>query len=137
MLCYRTKRNGEAWKDREVPVRLTTTPCKFGGERYWFECPALGCGRRVAILYLGTIPACRHCFRLAYPSQRETEYDRAGRRADRIRERLGWEPGFLNGIGDKPKGMHWRTYERLVHDHNRNVNQSVGGFLERFRGNGI
>ncbi len=25
-----------------------------------------------------------------------------------------WEPGILNGHGGKPKGMHWRTYERLT-----------------------
>lgn len=47
-----------------------------------------------------------------------TPSNRATRRADRLRERLGWEPGILNGTGDKPKGMHWRTSERLKASHN-------------------
>ena len=27
---------------------------------------------------------------------------------------MGWEPGILNGEGLKPKGMHWRTFERAM-----------------------
>ena len=42
-------------------------------------------------------------------SQREPDYDRAARRVDRIRDKLGWEPGILNGKGWKPQGMHWHT----------------------------
>jgi hypothetical protein len=67
----------------------------------------------VAILFGGSIFACRHCHDLAYACQRERDDDRAARRADKIRSRLGWPPGILNGGGDKPKGMHWRTYWRL------------------------
>jgi hypothetical protein len=67
----------------------------------------------VAILFGGSIYACRHCHKLVYQCQRETDDDRAARRADTIRRRLGWEAGILNGEGDKPKGMHWRTFERL------------------------
>ena len=65
----------------------------------------------MAILYGGGIFACRHCYRLAYPSQRANWDDRAARRADRIRDKPGWEPGILNGNGWKPKGMHWNTFE--------------------------
>lgn len=61
---------------------------------------------------------CRQCYQLAYPSQREDAGDRAARRAHRIRDRLGWPGGVLEGGGwGKPKGMHWRTYERLCDDH--------------------
>lgn len=65
-------------------------------------------------LYVGRKLACRHCYNLAYPSQREANFQRSERRADKIRERLGWadDPDLMEGI--KPKGMHWRTYHRLV-----------------------
>ncbi|MGH9816034.1 MAG: hypothetical protein ACRD6I_08155, partial [Candidatus Acidiferrales bacterium] len=112
-LIYRHRSGGAEWMDEQYPVRIVRTRCKLGGSRAWFICPAVGCGRRVAILYGGGIFACRHCYRLAYSSQRETADDRAARRADKIRERLSWEPGILNGNGWKPKGMRWRTFERL------------------------
>lgn len=118
-VIYRHRNRDAEWQDMRLPVRLERTACQFGGERTWFLCPATGCGRRVAILYGGKIFACRHCYQLAYPVQREKDTDRHARRADKIRDRLGWEPGILNGEGCKPKGMHWQTFERLYDDHAR------------------
>jgi len=132
ILNYRHRSGGGDWKDENYPVWLDWTACNLGGQRPWFRCPALGCGRRVAILYGGGIFACRHCYRLAYPSQRETWDDRAARRADRIRAKLGWELGILNGEGLKPKGMHWRTFERLTAEHDAFVEQSLAGMVQRF-----
>ena len=87
----------------------------------------------MAILYSGEIFACRHCHQLAYPSQREAGYDRAARQADKIRERLGWESGILNGKGwTKPKGMHWRTFERLNAEYDALVAESLAGITEKF-----
>lgn len=132
ILCYRHKAGGADWKDEEYPVHLTWTECALGGRRPWFLCPAKGCGRRVAILYCGGIFACRHCYHLAYCSQREEPHDRATRRADGIRQRLGWDIGILNPPGDKPKGMHWRTYIRLLGDHHRWSNLALAGMLRQF-----
>lgn len=131
-LSYRHRAGGAEWKSEEYPVRLNWTACHFGGQRPWFVCPARGCGRRVAILYGGDIFACRRCYRLAYPSQREADYDRVARRAETIRRRLGWEPGILNGEGGKPRGMHWRTFERLADEHNALVEASLTGAARRF-----
>lgn len=114
------------------PIDLEWSPCSYGGKRPWFRCPAQNCGRRVAILYGGTVFACRHCNQLAYPSQRENIDDRATRKADKIRERMGWEPGILNGEGLKPKGMHWKTFERLCFFHNELVNLSLREAALRF-----
>ena len=88
----------------------------------------------MALLYLGGsgIFASRHCYKLAYAIQRETCDGRAARRADRIRDRLGWEAGILNGEGDKPKGMHWRTFNRQQAEHNDFVNASLVGIMQRF-----
>ena len=85
----------------------------------------------MAILYGGKVFACRHCHRLAYACQRENDGDRATRRADRIRERLDWEPGILNGGGGKPKGMHGRTFERLKAEHDAFVGVSLEEIARR------
>ena len=114
ILNYRSRSNGGEWQPMEYPVRLEWTGCNLGGRRAWFLCPGQGCGRRVAILYGGSVFACRHCHKLNYLCQRETDGDRAMRRADTIRRRLGWGAGIANPPGDKPKGMHWQTYLRLI-----------------------
>ena len=132
ILIYRHRSGGDEWKDEQYPVRIARTPCHLGGSRAWFICPALGCGRRVAILFGGGIFACRHCYRLAYASSREDAGDRATRRADRIRALLGWEPGILNGEGCKPKWMRWRTFDRLSAKHNQLVEQSMLGVALKF-----
>ena len=61
-------------RDLEYKIPLTTTPCYFGGKRYWFICPwhtnGVYCGRRVGVLYLGGhYFACRHCYNLTYSSR--------------------------------------------------------------------
>jgi hypothetical protein len=88
----------------------------------------------VAILYGGGIFACRHCYRLAYASSRDDAGDRAARRADRLRERLGWEAGILNGEGEggKPKWMRWRTFKRLAAEHDAFVDESLARMALRF-----
>jgi hypothetical protein len=130
-LDYRQRECGGDWRPMNYPVRLAWTGCNFGGRRVWWLCPAAGCGRRVAVLFGGAVFACRHCHRLAYRSQREADHDRASRRADKLRDRLGWEPGILNGSGIKPKGMHWRTFERLQAEHDAHVAQSLAGIVAK------
>ncbi|MGR8930341.1 MAG: hypothetical protein ACU836_06850 [Gammaproteobacteria bacterium] len=133
ILSYRYQKFGSDWQNVEYPVYLEKTNCHLGGERIWFNCPAQGCGKRVAILYGGRIFVCRHCHQLAYASTRENINDRAARKADRIRERLGWEAGILNANGTKAKGMHWKTFQRLQIKHDVLVNQSLGGIIKRLR----
>lgn len=134
ILDYRQRDHGGEWQAEKYPVHLDTTPCHMGGERHWFLCPARGCGRRVAVLYGGAIFACRHCYRLAYPSQRENPGDRAARKAGRIRDKLGWEAGILNGAEhwNRPKGMHQATFDRLRWKHDRFVSRALAGFAEQF-----
>ena len=53
-------------------IRLDTTPCNYGGKRYWWLCPV--CGKRVAKLHLrpeGRYFACRSCNYLTYRSCKE------------------------------------------------------------------
>ena len=136
-LDYRQRDRGGEWQAMNYPVRLAWTPCTYGGQRAWWLCPAVGCGRRVAVLYGGSVFACRHCQRLAYKSQRETPNDRAYRRANNLRDRLGWVPGVIHGAGVKPKGMHWRTYWRLRAIHDANVMQTLAGMSAKLKKMGL
>ena len=115
ILTYR-HRSGPSgkWKGVREPVALTWTACNFGGERPWFICPGAGCGRRVAVLYgPGRYFLCRHCYDLVYESQREDKMYRALRRAQKIRKHLGGSANMMEPFLEEPKGMHWKTYERL------------------------
>ena len=114
----------------EYPVMLDRTSCHFGGWRAWFRCPSPRCGRRVAVLFKGRYFACRHCLQLAYASQSERREERLARRADKLRERLGWE-------GDqrrRPRRMRRRTYERLRARYTDLVASSVAGMVRRLSG---
>lgn len=133
ILSYRHQRSGREWKHEEYPVYISRTRCNLGGARPWFICPVVGCRRRVARLYGGAVFACRHCHQLAYASSRESPGDRAARRADRIRKRLDWKPGFLNGDGWKPKWMRWRTFARLKLEHDRLVRLTCAEIAHKFR----
>lgn len=135
VLSYRNQNRhhyGGEWEPMTYAVRLDWTACGFGGRRVWWRCPAVGCGRRVAVLYGGRVFACRQCNRLAFRSQREGDDDRTTRRAETIRRRLGWEPGILNGNRLRPKGMHWRTFEQLRSEHDAHVKAALAGMAAKF-----
>ena len=120
-LSYRVKSTGEVVDQR---VLTQTSPCHLGGQRHWFTCPR--CSKRVAVLYApGRYFACRTCSELGYSTQKESAGDRAASRANKLRKRLGWAPGFLNGDGGKPKGMHWKTYWRIKSHHDALVQVSL------------
>ncbi len=99
-------------------VRIVSVPCRFGGSRPYFICPGVvngvACERRVAKLYgPGRYFLCRHCYRLAHASQSEGEWDRGLRKANKIRMRLGGDPGMAAPFPPRPKGLWRRTYARL------------------------
>ena len=52
--------NGEK-SNMNFEIELTTTPCRYGGKRYWFVCPlnknGQYCGKRVGVIYsIGKCP---------------------------------------------------------------------------------
>ena len=57
--------------ERTQTVRLTQTPCYFGGFRWWLLCP--NCNRRVFKLYLIAQYRCRHCHDLTYRSRKRNK----------------------------------------------------------------
>jgi hypothetical protein len=117
-LTYRARTAGAEWSDVAETVSIVRVPCRFGGARPYFICPGIVngvvCGRRVAKLYAsGGYFLCRHCHQLAHASQGEAVWERALRRASKVRRRLGGNPETTAPFPDRPKGMWRRTYERL------------------------
>jgi hypothetical protein len=117
-LSYRVRIDGGEWEDVAEAVRIVRVPCRFGGSRPYFICPGVvdgvACGQRVTKLHgAGRYFRCRHCYRLAHASQSEGTGDRAVRRANKIRQRLGGEPSRNAPFPQKPPNMHRSTYERL------------------------
>jgi hypothetical protein len=113
--CRYRQRGTEAWEDVRQVITLAWTACHYGGQRPWFLCP--GCQRRVAVLCGdGKWFLCRHCYQLPYGSQQETAEGRLLRKVRKLRERLGASINLLEPLWTKPKGMHWRTFDRLVQE---------------------
>ena len=80
-----TDRRTQEKRDYDYKIALTTTPCNFGGARYWFVCMLKKnggyCGRRVGKLYLApgaNYFGCRHCYNLSYQSRNECRLGRFG-----------------------------------------------------------
>lgn len=65
-------------------IHLVTTPCNYGGVRWWFSCPS--CNRRARVLYFNTKPKaqeleqaaieCRECLEIHYASQMASYIER-------------------------------------------------------------
>ena len=131
LLFRRTRGPSGEWEDVRECVPLFWTACNFGGERPWFICPGAGCGRRVAILYgPGKYFLCRHCYDLVYESKRDNAMYRALHKAQAIRERLGGSANMMEPFPEKPKGMHWKTYERLWWEHHEAEMEQLAGMRE-------
>lgn len=134
-LHYKTRPRGADWQDKRYQVTVGWTPCNYGGTRPWWLCPC--CGRRVAVLWGGSTYACRHCAQVSYESTRTAESSKPFERADNLRRRLGWCAGVANPQGDKPKGMHWRTYGRhlqKLNQHGIMAMRSTDRMMARLRG---
>ena len=139
-VMYRARGWGDGeWKPLEQRVPITWTACYFGGHRPWFVCSVYSggryCGRRVALLYgAGELFACRRCYGLAYASQREASYFRDVDKAQKIRIELGGSPNMSEAFPDKPKGMHWQTYERFRRAHDVAEASSITGLMRYIDG---
>ena len=101
----------------DFTVKIERTTCHYGGSRTWFRCPMAVCNRRVAVLYLDGVFACRRCHTLSYRTQRLGWLERILRNMETTKSRLGWHEGGNTVPGDRPKGMHVRTFERIRSKH--------------------
>jgi hypothetical protein len=89
-------------------IALDRTRCHFGGDRVWFLCP--GCKRRLAILLIVNQRfRCSRCHDIRYRTQSVDAIGRAWIAQGKQEERLLAD-------GQRPKGMHRATHERLQHE---------------------
>lgn len=102
---------------QDQTVQMVTSPCRYGGRRWWWVCPATG--RRCSKLYLpngGTrfLSRGRGAYRLPYASQNGSPMDRSHGRLARMHKRLGGEyRAFDDPLPTRPKWMRHCTYDRL------------------------
>jgi hypothetical protein len=118
-LSYAVRVGGGNWEEVAETIPIVHLRCRFGGSRLYFICPGprhgTNCKRRVAKLHLSRrYFLCRHCNQLAYASQYEQTWQRALRRANKLKQRLGIDVGIAEPFPEKPKGMWVRTYACLL-----------------------
>lgn len=108
---------GKQLEEVEDEVRVSWTYPHFGGRRAWIHCTRSRCGQRTNRLYLdGADLVCRSCAGIRYASKDRPAHERARIRADKIRVRLGGEPGPAGPLPLRPHGKHRRTFRRLLEE---------------------
>jgi hypothetical protein len=117
VLRYGARPLGDQSKQRndiQERVGLSFSSCNYGGRRPWFICPMPECDRRVTVLYLeGMNFICRVCASLTYECRRLDQRNRALLHTRKIRTRLGGNLTVTDPFPERPKGMHWTTYNLL------------------------
>ena len=113
-------------RDASQTIRLTATPCRYGGDRTWFECPV--CGGRAAVLFMraGRF-ACRQCQKVSYSSQSRSKSERGHAQYHQLHALI--EAG-------KPKWQRWATFNRLEDRFervNEQVNRSLMTLIQRLQ----
>jgi hypothetical protein len=84
-------------------AQIVSTPCNYGGRRWWFICPlnldGCACNRRVGVLYLAGSKyfGCRHCNNLTYTSSKESH------KFDSMFLKIGVDPKIGNKIFKEDK----------------------------------
>lgn len=91
-----TDRSSGEKTERDYTAQLVSTPCNYGGVRWWFICPLIKsgivCQRRVGVLYLGSAYfGCRNCFELVYQSSKDSHK----------MDRFFWSMGISPKIGKR------------------------------------
>lgn len=124
-----TDRDTEEKESFDYKVQLTTTPCNYGGVRYWFICPlankeGVGCNRRVGTLYQPPgfkYFGCRHCYKLTYDSRNrrissrypEIDYLYEHDKLEKYKEKIGIT--HRKGEPTKKFRKYMQKAEKLLH----------------------
>lgn len=128
-LCYSLKRYKQDELHLDYKIALKASEANYGGKRFWFSCPVTS--KRASVLYLPNGYDCfasRHAFDMSYASQSKAPHDRAIDRKWKYKNMLGGDDYYI-----KPKGMHKKTYERLLEKMFK-AEEECDGFLIKYFG---
>jgi hypothetical protein len=113
-------------QDASQTIWTTTTPCRFGGARRWFNCPS--CAGRVMTLFMRSGRfACRKCQHISYSSQSGSETSRGFADYHQLK-------GLIQT--GKPKWTRWATFQKVCDRFDRveaRVNLSLWKVVQRLR----
>lgn len=111
-LVFTGKRNQEPFESR---IRLEALPLNYGGKRWWMHCPYSHRRGRKLYLFDGLDNFIHREAvhpKPTYASQRTSGTDRLINQRWAIRKKIGDDVSDLFDQLYKPKGMHWRTFEK-------------------------
>lgn len=97
---------------------LQSTRPHYGGQRWWFTCPQ--CGGRCRKVYCPpgqTAFGCRACLGLSYRLRQAQKSTGRALRISRLKATLGaygYDTAPAAPTPQRPKGMRWKTYARLL-----------------------
>ena len=108
--------NGERLAPVQQVICCYWRRAHYGGRYLMFLCGE--CGRPARVLYARYFSdciwffTCRTCVGITYQSTLGHRWDRSARRIEKLRVQLQWR---ANGsVPIKPRGMHERTYQRIL-----------------------
>ena len=121
---------------------LDWTACHFGGYRAWFKCR---CGKRTSTMFAPYSSvtdkggkgnwACRHCHAIEYESQYQDPISKKIARCWRIAHKLCLGSILVVPARiEKPKGMHQKTFERLLEEFEEaqyQMENALGAWLDK------
>ena len=135
-LKYKAKMGtSDVWQLVSDYFPIAWSPRHFGGAQAYLTCCA--CDRRARFLYFKTLRfRCRTCHGLVNTSSQERAGDRATRKNQKLRQKLG-APLGLGDFVPRPKGMHRATYGiylQRIKDAEQEVWDDAARFLKRLKG---
>lgn len=132
-LEYAWRRGDEPWQAHSERVALDWLPRHLGGKEVYFLCPK--CAGRVKRIYgAGKRYLCRQCHNLVHGSTQERPGNRATRKNQTLRRKIGVGTGLGDWVGPKPKHMHQKTFERIsaqIHAAEAEVHDDMLVLLDR------
>ena len=127
--------------ERLDPLRQTICcywrPAHYGGRYLMFLCPE--CGRPARVLYARYFSeriwffTCRTCAGITYQSTMGHRWDRSARKVEKLR---AWLRCGANGtVPIKPRGMHERTYQRILGElaYHEAIRQQGASYARKYR----